>query len=188
MSIKSKMNRKDFMSACGRVLGLLGLGGLVGGLMSRNAKADDLVWQIDPAKCTQCGQCATHCVLETSCVKCFHEFVMCGYCELCTGFFEPRPPALTEAAENQACPTGAIKRSYIDNPYYEYDIDEDRCIGCGICVKGCTHFGNGSLYLQIRHDLCQNCNECEIAVHCPADAFVRVPAGKPYINRLRGQG
>jgi electron transport complex protein RnfB len=48
-------------------------------------------------------------------------------------------------------------------------------------VKGCQAFGNGSLYLQVRHDRCLNCNECSIAARCPADAFVRIPAGKPYI-------
>jgi len=38
---------------------------------------------------------------------------------------------------------------------------------------------NGSLYLQVRHDVCVNCNECAIAVACPAQAFVRVPASSP---------
>jgi len=35
--------------------------------------------------------------------------------------------------------------------------------------------------LQVRHDLCDNCNECAIARNCPAEAFVRVPAKTPYI-------
>ena len=50
-------------------------------------------------------------------------------------------------------------------------------------MKGCLAFGNGSLFLQVRRDLCRNCNECRIAKVCPADAFVRVPADKPYIYR-----
>ena len=45
----------------------------------------------------------------------------------------------------------------------EYIIDEELCIGCAKCVKGCAAFGNGSLHLQVRHDRCLNCNECTIA-------------------------
>jgi electron transport complex protein RnfB len=88
---------------------------------------------------------------------------------------------LTTAAENQLCPTNAIKRRFIEDPFFEYTIDEPLCIGCGKCVKGCGAFGNGSLQLQVRHDRCVNCNQCSIASKCPADAFSRVPATKPYL-------
>ena len=60
-------------------------------------------------------------------------------------------------------------------------IDEDLCIGCAKCVAGCDAFGNGSLQLQVSHDICVNCNECSIARHCPAEAFSRVPSGSPNI-------
>jgi electron transport complex protein RnfB len=106
---------------------------------------------------------------------------MCGYCKLCFGFFLPGAASLTSAAENQVCPTAAIKRQFIETPYFEYTIDEPLCIGCGRCVKGCGAFGNGSLVLQVRHDRCVNCNECAIARNCPADAFSRVPAEEPYL-------
>ena len=144
------------------------------------------VWQLDPAKCIQCGQCATHCVLPLSAVKCVHRFEMCGYCKLCFGFFLPGAASLTSAAENQVCPTAAIKRTFIEEPYFEYTIDEPQCIGCGRCVKGCGSFGNGSLVLQVRHDRCLNCNECAIARNCPADAFSRVPADQPYLFKPKG--
>jgi electron transport complex protein RnfB len=143
------------------------------------------VWQIDPAQCTQCGQCATKCVLNPSAVKCVHTFAMCGYCKLCFGYFQPGANALTADAENQLCPTGAINRAFFEDPYYEYTIDEALCIGCGKCVKGCGAFGNGSLFLQVRHDRCVNCNECAIARACPADAFRRVPAAQPYLLKGR---
>ena len=39
-----------------------------------------------------------------------------------------------EAAENQACPTGAITRRFVETPYYEYTIDEELCNGCGKCA------------------------------------------------------
>ena len=139
------------------------------------------VWQIDPYKCISCGNCATKCVLDISAVKCVHSFPMCGYCKLCTGYFEPDPNALNTGAENQLCPLGAIQRKYVEDPYYEYTIDESLCIGCAKCAKGCDAFGNGSLYMQVRHDRCLNCNECSIAVACPSGAFKRVPADEPYL-------
>lgn len=147
----------------------------------RTPPAQRTVWQLDPAKCIQCGRCATNCVLQQSAVKCVHRFEMCGYCKLCFGFFIPGATNLTSAAENQICPTAAIKRKFIEPPYYEYTIDEPLCIGCGRCVKGCGAFGNGSLVLQVRHDRCVNCNECAIARNCPADAFRQVPANEPYL-------
>jgi len=159
------------------------LGGTMGALGARLARGGT-VWQIDPRKCTQCGQCATHCVLDQSAVRCFQEFAMCGYCDLCTGFFEPAPNERNEGAENQLCPAGAIKRRDVGDPYYEYTIDEALCIACARCVKGCAQFCNGSFYLQVRHDICVNCNECAIAAACPSDAFIRLPASKPYFDRL----
>jgi len=165
---------------------LLGVGA-AGGLLARRTQAAQTVWQIDPYTCIACGNCATHCVLEDSAVKCVHAFAMCGYCELCTGFFDPEPPALNEGAENQLCPVGAIQRSSVGDPYFEYKIVEDDCIGCGKCVKGCNAFGNGSLFLQVRHDRCLNCNECSIAKSCPSDAFRRVPANQPYLLKKVNQ-
>jgi electron transport complex protein RnfB len=145
------------------------------------AGATRQVWQIDPARCTQCGRCATRCVLQPSAVKCVHAFAMCGYCKRCFGFFQPDAATLDESGEKQLCPTGAIRRSFVEDPYFEYTIEEEKCIGCALCVKGCGSFGNGSLFLQIRHDLCVNCNECRIAVDCPSGAITRVPAETPCI-------
>lgn len=180
-----KLSRRDVLRQSARAGGLLGLGGMIGSLASRGQGAET-VWQLDPYKCISCGKCATECVLEDSAVKCVHAYAMCGYCELCTGFFTPDPPALNEGAENQLCPTGAILRTFIEDPYYEYSIDESLCIGCGKCVKGCNAFGNGSLFLQVRHDRCVNCNACAIASACPAQAFARVPAGEPYLLKIVG--
>jgi electron transport complex protein RnfB len=122
-------------------------------------------------------------VLQPSAVKCVHAFAMCGYCKLCFGFFQSGVDAarLDESAEKQLCPTDAIRRVFIEPPYFEYTIDESRCIGCSLCVKGCGSFGNGSLFLQIRHDRCVNCNDCRIAAQCPSGAIARVPAATPYI-------
>ena len=144
------------------------------------------VWQIDPRKCTKCGNCASYCVLKPSAVKCVHAAEMCGYCNLCFGYFEQKRTGDSEAAENVLCPLDAIRRKKIEEPYFEYKIDEALCIGCGKCVDGCVAFGNGSLHLQVRHELCMNCNECAIAAACPADAFVRLPLDTPYIHPIKG--
>ncbi|HIE26725.1 TPA: ferredoxin [Candidatus Poribacteria bacterium] len=178
------ITRRDFIRNGVRGSCLLALGGVVG-LLSSRSRANNTVWQIDPYRCIACGNCATYCVLEVSAVKCVHKFAMCGYCKLCTGYFEPQPNALNTGAENQLCPTGAIKRGFVEDPYYEYIIDEPLCIGCGKCVKGCNAFGNGSLFLQVRHDRCLNCNNCAIATACPSQAFRRVSADQPYL--LKGK-
>jgi electron transport complex protein RnfB len=155
----------------------------IAGIAATRAGRERTVWQIDPEICTQCGKCATECVLQPSAVKCMHAFTMCGYCTLCFGYFEPEAPALNEGGENQLCPTGAIKRTFVEDPYYEYTIDKDLCIGCGRCVKNCTDFGNGSLHLQVRHDLCVNCNDCAIARACPVDALRQIPATQAYLPK-----
>ena len=139
------------------------------------------VWQLDPSKCIQCGRCATECVLSPSAVKCFHAFNVCGYCDFCFAYFRPGAMEFETTAEKQLCPTNALIRKFIEHPYYEYTIDKDRCTGCSKCVKGCQTFGNGSLYLQVDHARCVNCNQCAIAKACPANAFVRLPSDKPYL-------
>ncbi|RJP27058.1 MAG: ferredoxin [Candidatus Omnitrophota bacterium] len=172
---RRRLLKDGFRNVC-----ILGIGGASGILMARG-QTDQYCWQIDPQKCIACGNCATFCVLEESAVKCVQTYAMCGYCKLCTGFFDPAPNALNTGAENQLCPTGAIIRTFVEDPYYEYTIDESLCIGCGKCVKWCKAFGNGSFYLQVRHDRCVNCNQCAIAAACPSEAFQRVPADQPYL-------
>jgi electron transport complex protein RnfB len=180
MQKDKKNSRRDFINNGVRLTLGLTVVGTAAFALKRSATGKDYVWQIDPFKCTQCGRCATECVKATSAVKCVHAFDLCGYCDLCGGYLKPGAKRET-GAENQLCPTSAIQRRFIEEPYFEYVIDEELCIGCGKCVKGCSAFGNGSLHLQIRHDLCLNCNQCSIARMCPNDAISRVPADKPYL-------
>ena len=175
-----KLNRREFLGKAIRASVFLGIGGLAV-LVAEKTISGQTVWQLDPAKCIQCGRCATSCVLTPSAVKCTHVYAMCGYCDLCGGYFKPGTKILNTAAENQLCPTNAIKRKFVEDPFFEYSIAEPLCIGCGKCVKGCSAFGNGSLQLQVRQNICENCNQCSIARNCPSGAFSRVPAGKPYL-------
>ena len=176
----NNISRREFIRNGIRFSIVIGVGGLSVGLISK-MMTGKTVWQIDTKKCTQCGRCAISCIKKPSAVKCFHAYSMCGYCDLCGGYFKPGTKNLTTAAENQLCPTSAIKRKFIEEPFFEYDIDKVLCIGCGKCVKGCGAFGNGSLQLQIDHSLCDNCNECSIARDCPSNAISRVASTKPYL-------
>ena len=175
-------SRREFVRKAGKVLIAVPVIALPV-VLAKKVTARGTTWQIDPLKCTQCGQCKTHCVLTPSAVKCVHAYVMCGYCDLCGGYLREGAKTISTGAENQMCPVGAINRKFVEEPYFEYTIDEDLCDGCAKCVKGCKDFGNGSLYLQINQDLCVNCNECSIARACPSDAISRVPYDMQYISK-----
>jgi Na+-translocating ferredoxin:NAD+ oxidoreductase subunit B len=191
MPDSSKTDRRGFLGDALRTTGVFALVGAGGFLAGRRSSGETLVWQLDPDKCTACGNCATYCVLDVSAVKCLNCFDMCGFCDICTGYFETNYRSLDTAAENQLCPTGAVIRTFVEEKsgqrFYEYTIDDPLCIGCGKCVKGCALM-NGSLYLQVEHDRCVNCNECAIAPACPAQAFYRVPASQTEILKQSAIG
>lgn len=179
-------SRRDFVRKAGKIAVIAPLA-IIPAALIKKVSVSGYVWQIDPFKCTQCGQCKTNCVLTPSASKCVHAFQMCGYCDLCGGYLRQGVKTISTGAENQLCPTGAINRKFVEEPYFEYTINEDLCDGCAKCVKGCADFGNGSLYMQIRHNLCVNCNDCSIARTCPSDAVIRVPAVTPYLQKDKGQ-
>ncbi|MBC8373370.1 MAG: 4Fe-4S binding protein [Planctomycetes bacterium] len=184
---QDKLTRRNFLRTTTRGVCAAGLGALA--LTAARGKGVSMrraVWQIDPTKCTACGNCATHCVLTESAVKCAHDFSKCGRCNFCFGYYKSGSSGAKSHAgvEFQLCPTHAFVRKHVVEDSYEYTIDIDKCTGCGICVKGCKE-GNGSLFLQVDQDICTNCNECTIATACPAQAFVRLPADYPYWLKQR---
>jgi electron transport complex protein RnfB len=206
-----EIDRRGFLADGVRVAGAIGLGGVAGLLVARKSQAEEYLWQIDPDKCIACDKCQTQCVLDPSAARAVQCYPLCGYCDVCTGYFPISDFQLNTAAENQLCPTGALVRTFIEEQagvrYFEYNIDiqrrfieeqagvrrveytiadEAKCIGCAKCVKGCALM-NGSLYMQVRHNLCVGCNECAIAVACPAQAFCRVPASRPVLLKRKAR-
>jgi len=182
---KTNVSRRDFLQK-GLRGGFVAVLAGSGALLTAKNQQPKYLWQIDPYKCIACGKCSTSCVLQESAVKCVHAYAMCGYCDKCNGYYRTsKTDELNTAAENQLCPRGAIKKTSIEDPYFEYTIDETKCKGCGRCVLGCNTDGNGSLFLQIRHDRCVNCNECAIVADCPSNAVVRTSDAKPYLLKGR---
>ena len=149
--LKKQVKRRDFMRFSLNTIAGLSIGSLAG-LLIKNSSSEEMVWQLDPNVCIQCEKCSINCVLPFSAVKCVNSFSMCGYCDLCPGYLELGLKSRDTGAESQLCPTGALIRIYVEEPYFEYTIDEKLCVGCAKCVKGCETFGNASLYLQLRHD------------------------------------
>jgi len=180
-------SRRVFIRNAGKIVLTLPLAALPI-ILVKKSYTKGYVWQIDPYKCTQCDNCKTSCILTPSASKCTNAFPMCGYCDMCPGFLRQGSKTINTAAENQLCPTGAINRRFVEEPYFEYTINEKLCNGCAKCVKGCADFGNGSLYMQIRHELCVNCNDCGIARACPSHAVIRVPASEPYLRKELKKG
>ena len=111
------IGRRRFIHRGMQVAFAASLGGIAG-LSLLKSTTKNMVWQIDPFKCVQCGRCANECVMTPSAVKCVHAYALCGYCDLCGGYLKPDSNARSTAAENQLCPTAAIKRKFIEDPYY----------------------------------------------------------------------
>ena len=163
-------SRRDFVRKAGKVIVAPPLL-LIPVALARKASAKGYVWQIDPFKCTQCGQCKTNCVMTPSASKCMHAFVMCGYCDLCGGYLRQGIKTISTGAEAQLCPTGAIERKFVEEPYFEYKINEDLCDGCAKCVKDVLNLAMDLSHMQDKTALCVNCNDCSIARTCPSNAI-----------------
>ncbi|MCS7238188.1 MAG: 4Fe-4S binding protein [Thermoguttaceae bacterium] len=183
-------SRRVFLRDSLRMAGLVFAAAGVGYIAGRKGQPTDLVWQLDPDRCIGCGQCAINCVLHPSAVKAVQFYPLCAMCDICTGYFDVSYRRLDTGAENQLCPTGALIRQFIADqagvPRFEYHVNRELCIGCGKCVRGCAMM-NGSLFLQVQHDRCVNCNDCSIARACPTRAFRRVPASQPFLLKRKAR-
>lgn len=184
-------SRRDVLKLVVRGTGIVALGGVAAYLTLRSGA--DGSWQICPNKCIDirlgatgvetCTLCSTSCVLPLSAVRAVNEFSKCGRCCICPAYFDVTSPVGPDGLPSvKLCPRDAITRKAIGevdpedplNNFYEYTIDETKCNGCGRCVMGCKEpAGLGSIRLEVRNDLCLDCNRCSIAQACPHDALVR---------------
>jgi electron transport complex protein RnfB len=187
------VSRRDVLSKVARGAVLAGLGGTAAYLVQK--AHGQLVWQVDASKCVNsrlgeagaevCGLCTTSCVVAQSAVRAVNHFSKCGRCSICPAYFNIKSAVNEQGLPSEKlCPRDAISRTpigFVDpedpaNNYYEYVIDEERCDGCGKCVKNCKEpLGLGSIVLKVRHDLCVDCNRCAISTSCPKDALVQLP-------------
>ncbi len=185
--------RRELMGHAARGAALLGLGGVTTFL---TVKAyDTYAWEIDTEKCVNsklgalgvevCELCATDCVVALSAVRAVNHYDKCGRCYICPAYFEITSAVGADGLPSEkVCPRDAIERKEIgwidpDDPannYYEYVIDEALCNGCGRCVMECKEpAGLGSIRLEVRHNVCLDCNRCSISTACPEDAYDRRP-------------
>lgn len=189
--MKDQTTRRELLGHAARGAVILGLGGLAARLGLKATREG--AWYIDAERCINsrlgavgvdvCERCATECVLSLSAVRAVNDHARCGRCYICPAYFDVKSAITTDGLPSaKLCPRDAIERKpigWIDewdpaNNYYEYIIDEERCNGCGRCVMACKEpAGLSSIRLEIRHNLCVDCNRCSIAQACPEEAYDR---------------
>jgi electron transport complex protein RnfB len=189
--MSEKLSRRELLGHAARGAVLLGLGGTAAVLATKAQKT--YAWVIDADRCVNsrlgalgvevCELCASECVITLSAVRAVNEFSKCGRCYICPAYFKITSAVGPDGLPSEkVCPTDAIKREAIgwidpDDPannFYEYTIDERLCNGCGRCVMECKEpAGLSSIRLEVRHDVCLDCNRCSIAQACPDEAYER---------------
>jgi electron transport complex protein RnfB len=187
------ITRRDALNKVVRGAVLLSFGGTAGYLVQK--ANGQIVWQVDAAQCVNsrlgevgaevCRLCTTECVVSQSAVRAVNNFSQCGRCYICPAYYNVKSAVDEKGLPSEKlCPRDAIERKPIglidpDDPannFYEYLINEEKCDGCGICVKGCKEpLGLGSIVLKVRYNLCVNCSRCAIAIVCPKDAMAQKP-------------
>jgi len=191
--MSDKYSRRELLGHAARGAALLGLTGTAGILSLKAYKT--YAWSIDTGKCINsklgavgievCELCATDCVLTLSAVRAVNEFKACGRCYVCPAYYKITSAVGPDGLPSEkVCPRDAIERKPIgwvdpDDPannFYEYTIDEEKCNGCGRCILECKEpAGLGSIRLEVRHNVCLDCNRCSIATACPEEAYERRP-------------
>jgi len=191
--MSDKYSRREILGHAARGAALLGLTGTAGILSLKAYKT--YAWSIDTGKCINsklgavgievCELCATDCVLTLSAVRAVNEFKACGRCYVCPAYYKITSAVGPDGLPSEkVCPRDAIERKAIgwidpDDPannFYEYTIDEEKCNGCGRCILECKEpAGLGSIRLEVRHNVCLDCNRCSIATACPEEAYERRP-------------
>ena len=191
--MSDEYTRRKMLGHAARGAALLGLGGTAGVLSLKAHKS--YAWVIEAHKCINsklgalgveiCERCATDCVITLSAVRAVNRFSACGRCYVCPAYYKITSAVGPDGLPSEkVCPRDAIERKaigWIDpedpaNNFYEYVIDEKKCNGCGRCVMECKEpAGLSSITLEVRHNVCLDCNRCSIAAACPEEAFDRLP-------------
>jgi electron transport complex protein RnfB len=194
--MSKQVTRREVVKGAARGVAAAGLVGTAAFLTTKSVRAG--VWQLDPHQCVNsrlgavgvavCDLCRTECVVTLSAVRAVNDSAKCGRCYICPAYFNVTSAVGEDGLPSEKlCPRDAIRRTaigYVDpddpaNNYYDYEIDETLCDGCGKCVMGCKEpAGLGSIRLAVRHDICVDCNHCSIASACPDDAYGIVPVDK----------
>ncbi len=188
MTEKKNWNRRSFLRKAGQATCAAALGGIAYRVLGGHANEETAgpksrwVWQIDPQKCTNCGECEFLCVRKPSAVKAVNDQKKCSYCVVCYGHISDKSIASDKIMSEgiRICEYDAVTRKNYSggkDGYFIYDIDHDLCTGCGKCAKACNDKGTQSMFLIIRPDLCLNCNSCNIALKCPDNAIERLYIG-----------
>jgi electron transport complex protein RnfB len=187
------VSRRMTLKTLLRGAAVAGMGGAAAHLIQK--AQGQVVWQIDPGMCLNsrpgevgvkaCDLCLKECVVTHSAVRAVNEYSKCGRCYICPAYFNVKSAVDREGLPSEKlCPRDAILRKPIGevdpsdpaNNFYDYEIDEAKCDGCGKCVMACKEpAGLGSIRLKVRHNLCVDCNHCTISKACPKDALFQWP-------------
>ena len=124
---------------------------------------------ITPSRCTACRTCELACsskhmrggAFGISRIRAFmfgegrNQLLTCFQCD--------------DAACVKVCPVSALNRN---ESTAAIEVDEDRCIGCGLCSIACP-FGHmshdGAAAIAVKCDLCEGQPAC--ALFCPTQAL-----------------
>jgi carbon-monoxide dehydrogenase iron sulfur subunit len=134
---------------------------------------------VDSQSCTGCGDCARACLDQlrerhypardgASRIRVFGEgpLYWISVCRECA-----------EAPCADACISGALQ---VDRPRGFVELDQDVCIGCGMCVMVCPF---GAIWLDLSQSRSFKCDLCPTRSSLPC-----VTACKPGALRIAGAG
>lgn len=136
----------------------------------------DLVERIDAllpqTQCTRCGYAGC---------RPYAESIAAGAADInrCPPGGETVLGELASLLEREALPLDASRGA--PGPLLVARIDEDRCIGCTLCIKACPVDAIVGAQRRLHGVLSSLCSGCELCVApCPVDCITMIPAGRDW--------